>query len=120
MQVNTLIKAKTRLADQVGRNSARINGLVNPGGKATSVYFEWGTGTSYGNTTQALNIGSGSTEVPVSAVISGLTPGTTYHFRVVTQDGSNGYDYSFTTYRFGVHLPLIFKAAWSQLKSWVS
>ncbi|MCU0579985.1 MAG: hypothetical protein MUF69_10655 [Desulfobacterota bacterium] len=119
-RAGTFIKAKTKLADQVSRTSARINGLVNPGGNSTTVYFQWGTGTGYGNTTQALPIGSGSAEVPVSAVIGGLTPGTTYHFRVVTQDGSTGYDYSFTTYRFGVSLPLIFKAAWQQLKTLVN
>jgi hypothetical protein len=112
-------KVKTELADQVGRSSARINGLVNPGGKNTTVFFQWGTGTGYGNTTLALPVGGGSAEIPVSALISGLTPGTTYHFRVVAQDGATftGYDYSFTTPRFGVNLPLLIQSAWSQLKS---
>jgi hypothetical protein len=119
-RATSFIKAKTQLADQVGHASARINGLVNPGGKATTVYFQWGTGSGYGNTTQALNIGSGSAEVPVSAMISSLTPGTTYHFRVVANDGTTqtGYDYSFTTPRqFNVNLPLILQTAWQQLKS---
>ncbi len=121
-RASSFIKAKTQLADQVGHALARINGLVNPGGKATTVYFQWGTGSGYGNTTQELNIGSGSAEVPVSAMISGLTPGTTYHFRVVVvaNDGTTqtGYDYSFTTPRqFNVNLPLILQTAWQQLKS---
>jgi hypothetical protein len=118
----SFIKAKTELADQVSRASARINGLVNPGGKATTVYFQWGTGTGYGKATPALPIGSGTSEVPVSAVITGLTPGTTYHFRVVAQDGTtfSGYDYSFTTPRqFDTNLPFIIQVAWKQLKSLV-
>lgn len=119
-RASTFIKAKTQLATEVTGRSARINGLVNPGGKATIVSFQWGTGTLYGNNTLTVNIGSGPTEVPVSAVITGLVPGSTYHFRVVAQDGNTltGYDYSFTTARlFSVNLPVIFQTVWNQLKS---
>jgi hypothetical protein len=46
------------------------------------------------------NPGSGTSAVPVSAALSGLTPNTTYHFRVLASNGggtSNGIDQTFTT-----------------------
>jgi len=66
---------------------------------ATTYYFQWGTTTGYGNTTATTSAGSGSASVNVSAPITGLIPGTPYHFRIVAtnSDGtSNGNDLSFT------------------------
>ncbi|MCX6307218.1 MAG: fibronectin type III domain-containing protein [Bacteroidetes bacterium] len=62
--------------------SARLNGSVNPNGAATNYHFEWGTSISYGNTTGTVSAGSGTSAVSVLSTITGLTPGTTYHFRV--------------------------------------
>ena len=64
--------------------SATLNGTVNPNGLLeTSVYFEWGTSTSYGNNTSIQTIPAGVNNIAVSANITGLSINTTYHYRVV-------------------------------------
>lgn len=75
--------ATTNAATSVTGTGATLNATVNPQGSATTAYFEWGTITSYGNTTAWQEIGNGTTDVAVSAVLTGLTTGTTYHYRIV-------------------------------------
>jgi uncharacterized protein (TIGR02145 family) len=49
----------------------------------TTVFFEWGTTTSYGNTfVLAQNPIDGNSSVIVFTDLSGLAPETTYHFRI--------------------------------------
>ena len=91
--------AITLAATAVTAASATLNGTVNPNSLATNYYFEWGTTTSYGNVTPTIAAGNGTTNMAVNAGISGLTGGTTYHFRVVAvnADGTtNGSDLTFT------------------------
>jgi hypothetical protein len=79
-------------------SGATLNGSVNPNGLATTYHFEWGTTVSYGNNTTTLSAGPGTAPVPVTAPITGLISGTTYHFRLVAvnSDGiSNGSDMTF-------------------------
>ncbi len=86
-------------ATAVTGTTATLNGSVNPNGIATNYHFECGTTTSYGNATSTVSAGSGSTAVNVSANISGLTSGTTYHFRIAGTNSagtSNGSDLTFT------------------------
>ncbi|MFH0888949.1 MAG: hypothetical protein V1871_07070 [Planctomycetota bacterium] len=90
----------TNAATTVTYSSAILNGAVNPNGLTTNASFQWGLTTSYGNTTTSQNIGSGTTNVTVSATVNSLTPSTLYNFRVVaTNDGGtiNGLNQSFTT-----------------------
>ena len=69
-------------------NGATVNGVVNPNGQATTAWFEWGTDpTLYRlqrHCRQAL--GSGTTSQAVNAVLSGLSPGATYYFRVAASN----------------------------------
>jgi hypothetical protein len=51
-------------------------------------WFEWGLDTTYGNSTPAVNIGSGSSPIPMSAALTGLRQDVFYHFRVVRNDGT--------------------------------
>jgi hypothetical protein len=84
----------------VSGSSATANGTVNPRGRSTSWYFEYGTSTSYGRTTARKSAGSGSANLQVSATLSGLAPGTTYHYRLVatSNDGTTkGADGVFTS-----------------------
>jgi len=79
--------------------SATLNGIVNPNSLLTTYYFEWGTSMLYGNTSSSMNAGSGSTNQHVTADITGLVAGTTYHFRIVASnsDGTTrSSDLSFT------------------------
>jgi hypothetical protein len=92
--------ATTSAATSVSAAGATLNGTVNPNGESTAVVFDYGTTTNYGTTASATQSPlSGSTSQPVSAQVSGLTPGTTYHFRVrATNSGGTGTgsDLSFT------------------------
>jgi phosphodiesterase/alkaline phosphatase D-like protein len=84
----------------VGSTSATVTGTVNPNGQATTWYFEYGTSTSYGSKTSTMNAGSGTSNVDASATLSGLAPGTTYHYRLVATSSagtSRGADGIFTT-----------------------
>jgi hypothetical protein len=64
--------------------AAVLNGTVNPnGGAVGSCVFEWGPTTAYGSSAPCSPApGSGSSPVAVSAAASGLTPATTYHYRL--------------------------------------
>ena len=66
--------------------SAELAGEVNPRWGETTYYFEWGPTTGYGNKTPVGNAGSGEGFVPVSAALEGLTPGVTYHFRLIAKN----------------------------------
>jgi hypothetical protein len=94
--------AKTMAAAGVSFTGATLNGTVNPEFSATTYHFEYGTTTSYGSRAPAADAaaGSDSTDHPVSLAVTGLAPGTTYHYRVVATnvDGTtNGADMTFTT-----------------------
>jgi hypothetical protein len=84
----------------VGPTSATATGTVNPNGRSTSWYFEYGTSTSYGKKTSSRSAGSRTGNVHVSATLTGLAPATTYHYRLVatSSDGTTrGRDGIFTT-----------------------
>lgn len=79
-------------------DGAALNASVNPNRLATSVRFEWGTTTAYGNTTADIDVGSGDLPVPVNAVLTGLTTNQVYHFRAVATSEAgttNGPDRTF-------------------------
>jgi hypothetical protein len=80
--------------------SATLTGSVNPHGGETVYYFEYGPTTAYGAQTTLTPVGNGTTSVPASAPISGLTPATPYHYRLVATGASGtktGPDRSFTS-----------------------
>ena len=79
--------ATTLPASKVTITSAVLNGMVDTGGQATEWQFQYGTSTSYGQKTPLSDIPAGQGNVHVSAPITGLTPNTTYHFRLVTTSG---------------------------------
>jgi len=62
--------------------TATINGSINPNYLPTTVTFEWGTTTGYGNTTAIQDAGNENSVVSVSESLLGLTPGTIYHYRI--------------------------------------
>ncbi len=91
--------ATTNQATNVNGNSATLNATVNPNSLQTTVYFEYGT-TPYQYTTPQQPIGSGTSNVSVSANITSISPNTTYHYRVVAANIAKttyGSDMSFTT-----------------------
>ena len=74
----------TTAASAVTQTTATLNATVNPnGGEVTKCEFEYGTTNAYGSTASCASLpGSGTSPVAVSAALTGLTPNTTYHFRI--------------------------------------
>jgi len=66
-----------------------VTGTVNPMGGVTSAWFDYGTSSAYGLSVSVSSApGSGTAPVSVSATLSGLSCGTTYHFRIVASNSS--------------------------------
>ncbi|HKK41854.1 MAG TPA: fibronectin type III domain-containing protein, partial [Bacteroidales bacterium] len=88
-------------ASDIGLYSAKLNGKINPHALSTEVVFQWGTTTDYGNGVSAIETPvTGNNQVSVSALLTGLDPGTTYHYRLVANNDlgtSQSEDISFTT-----------------------
>jgi hypothetical protein len=80
----------TQPATEVTQESAVLNATFEGNGEDTHYYFEWGQTTNYGHRTATppgLDAGSPTVLTPLSAAIGGLTPGVTYHYRVVGENG---------------------------------
>src|SRR4051812_13170368 len=75
-------------ASNVTTDAATLAGTVNPAGGATTYRFEYGTSTSYGSQAADGNAGSGATDEDVSSNLTGLSPATTYHYRVVASNAA--------------------------------
>ncbi len=93
--------AVTNAATNVSRIAATLNGAVNPNGLSTAVVFQYGTTTSYGNEVAATPSPlSGTSVMQVTAALTGLSPNTLYHYRLVATNGAgttNGDDQTLTT-----------------------
>jgi hypothetical protein len=90
--------------------SATLKGGVNPRGLETSYVFQYGATAAYGAQTSALPTGGGTMAVQVSQLITGLQPGTIYHYRIVAMNAAgitDGGDVAFTTKK----IPLTVKIA---------
>jgi hypothetical protein len=71
----------TGAAKDITDTTAILVGTVNANGSSTAAYFEYGSATSYDEQTSDTSL-AGSTEEEVSKSVSGLKPGTTYHYRI--------------------------------------
>jgi hypothetical protein len=92
--------ATTLAAEGLKETEGTLKGTVNPGGEATEYFFEYGTGTGYGQKTEKATLSASGGNQGVSATLKGLTPGTEYHFRLVAKNNrgpAEGLDHSFKT-----------------------
>ncbi|MGZ4230210.1 MAG: hypothetical protein ACXVVQ_02135 [Solirubrobacteraceae bacterium] len=95
--------------------SATLQGGVYPNGNDTRYFWQYGPTTAYGDATPSTDAGAGTAPVFVTRTIDGLSPSTTYHYRLVAQspDPSNagqfltqyGYDFTLTTNAVGNAAP---------------
>jgi hypothetical protein len=95
-------KAKNPTATSVTANSATLRGEVHSGGYDTTYQFEYGTSKSYGTKVPvpAQSIGPVYRYVEASMSVTGLEPGTEYHYRLAaTNSAGSGYaeDKTFVT-----------------------
>jgi hypothetical protein len=94
-------KVATADASEVTATSATLNGTVNPNGAATTAQFEYGLTSDYGKVASVtLSADNGTTGQTVSASISDLQTGQTYHYRLTATNSvgpSSGADMTFTT-----------------------
>ena len=97
---------KPSAESQIGnsnKSGATLYGVVNPNSLKTTITFEYGTSTNYGYSSTPHDT-IGSVPLIISAVITGLSSNTTYHFRIKSQN-SLGITYSddktFITKNFG-------------------
>jgi hypothetical protein len=107
----TIPDAATGQASSVTTAGATLNGTVDPEGTTiTDCHFAYVDDADYspsaanpysaGGTIPCANTPTGSSPVAVSAEVSGLTPGTVYHFGLVAANASGsvaGSDQTFTT-----------------------
>jgi streptogramin lyase len=92
--------AITDTSPLVTSEKATLKGRVDAVGLKSEYYFEYGKTTSYGSKTAKVSFESGFKEESVSKAVSGLSPSTPYHYRVVTTNSTgttSGQDREFTT-----------------------
>ena len=92
-------------ASGVTTSGALLSGAVNPNGPKTSIFFQYGLDTTYGNTTPSQTLSSATTSYAISSSLTGLFQNTTYHYRLLaisTAGVSISPDSMFTT----VEIPL--------------
>ena len=90
-------EAITGSASAISEGTAQLNGTVNANGQDVDYYFEYGPTTRYGDISDVF---STTANQSITIAVSGLSPGTLYHFRlvVVTDTGViEGNDRSFET-----------------------
>lgn len=91
--------AETGDAGEITATTATLRGRLTPSSEPTTYYFDYGTTTDYGGQTAVADAPSAD-PTDVSAQVSGLQPGTEYHFRLVAVSGDNnvqGADNTFPT-----------------------
>ena len=92
--------ASTGAAANVTQSTATLTGTVDPSGAETTYRFQYGTSTSYGLTTPTETVPAQTQSVSARAGLTGLTAGTTYHYRLVATNAAGttpGSDRTFRT-----------------------
>jgi len=80
---------------------ATLGIVADANGRDTEVYAEFGTTDEYGSSTAPVEAGSSNSPQSIGLDVTGLTPGTTYHFRAMAVNDLGlvvaGEDRTFTT-----------------------
>lgn len=70
-------------ATAAGPTTLTLSASVDPKGLPTTYRFQYGASTAYGSETTPGSLGAGQGAAVVSSAVTGLTPGTTYNYRVI-------------------------------------
>ncbi len=87
-------------SSNVTYSSATLDGYVDAHGLSTSYVFQYGTTSGYGGQTPLAPAGNGTITLKFSATLTGLQPGTSYHYRILAVNDAgtvDGRDRTFTT-----------------------
>ncbi len=88
-------------ASAITATQASLSGTVNPNGAIANYIFRWGPTTNYGNSTgYGTPPLAGTLPQAARADLSGLSPGTTYHYQLTATNSAGmsiGGDQTFTT-----------------------
>ncbi len=90
----------TNPADAITTTGADLNAIVNPNGRETYAWFEYGPTTALGTAIDNQLLGTGTDNVIVNTPLTGLTAATQYYFRIVANSSAgraNGTTLNFTT-----------------------
>jgi DNA-binding beta-propeller fold protein YncE len=101
---------ESQAASEVGIEGAALHATINPRGAATTYAFQYISDAAYQENepgerfagaveipSAGGQLQSGIAGIPVGVVLSGLQPGTQYHFRVVANNCSEGQEVSLCT-----------------------
>jgi hypothetical protein len=67
---------------------ASLTAMLNPGHDLTRYHFEYGTSTAYGTSTPERTVPASGKDAQVRQALTGLAPGSTYHFRLVATNST--------------------------------
>jgi hypothetical protein len=87
-------------ASSISPSSARLRANVNPQGLPASYWFQYGVTTNYGSFSATNALSSGTNFVSVQTTVTGLVPGTLYHYCGLAANSAGtvaGQDVTFTT-----------------------
>ncbi|MEA2192400.1 MAG: hypothetical protein QOI73_2521 [Solirubrobacteraceae bacterium] len=92
--VNPIVAAPavtTDPATALTNTGATLHSTINPNGSATTYRYEYGRNTSFGTVVGDFSAGAGSSAVSQSGTaITGLSPATTYYYRVAASNAARG------------------------------
>jgi hypothetical protein len=80
----------TGSASGIAGSKAMVAGVLNAEGLASGWQFDYGTTTAYGAHSPTVSAPGTRTNQAVSAELTGLAQGTTYHYRLTAGNGSGG------------------------------
>jgi hypothetical protein len=93
--------AVTKPASALAETGATLEGVADPNWlQGAGAYFEYGPTTSYGTSTASKALGVAEAQEQITQGVTGLQPGTTYHYRLVVTAGAQkvlGLDQTFQT-----------------------
>lgn len=90
----------TKPASFITKDSASLRALVNPSGRSTSGWFEYGKSYALTLRTTTTHVGSGSVDTDLLRYLASLDPNATYYFRAIAENNcgkAQGSILSFTT-----------------------
>jgi len=115
VETTPAVSIDSEFATGVTATSATLHAQLNPLGEDTHYHFEYGTSDCAGSPSTCkpaqpeTDIGSTAVDQAGSVYLQELTPGTTYHYRVIASNGTGtteGRDRTFTTQSVGAQSTL--------------